>query len=392
VSSLVALLLMAGPFSSSDFEVGFGNWSEPTNTGAHTMTLSVAAAHRGAMGLRAHDQRLTSESSAGPLSKHVLPANQQRLYSRLWARWSNIALGSDDTLFMGVYRSAPSSTVAGVNLSPGSPNTLVLDSNTTVILADGGQGGPINTIRLFPDGGLNASWHLIETYVETKPGNTVDVALACDGVLVAGPRRMASSFGPLTYAELGFIYEYGVWSGDLDIDDVRLSTDPMPSKFAVSGPSQVAQGSCVPFSVSLVSSFDGGLAPAFANTPFAPNVTGGVAYGTPTCQIGPFAFTPDASVVQIGVLFGTPGRATLSATDPQGDLLPSAVLSVTVVAPDAGPGVDAGPPTLGPARRLGVGCSAVPSTECGLAAVVLLHRARRRARQPRLGAWRNCTH
>ncbi|MBK7861319.1 MAG: hypothetical protein IPJ65_22445 [Archangiaceae bacterium] len=251
---------------SDDFESGHllgtetpaGAWQAMSGATPNTLTLTSAAAHRGAFGLRSHDEDAAAASGYGHAVKRATAARDGDLYLRLWLRRSALtATGSIIPLW-----------VIGAPFVPPGANQLLLISPTGELECLGFDARGMNsstraTVTLRPD------WHLVEVATLGMGTSRGERVLWLDGVELTRKSLIDWSGGSFREVALGEPWANdAAWVGDLDFDDVRWGAAPLASKLALDVSGVGATSGCAPLAVRLLDS-SGQAAPADDDTPVA---------------------------------------------------------------------------------------------------------------------------
>lgn len=319
---LLPSLAFAQVLGEFDFETpadGGGIHLNVLGTGVQYDQLG-AAAHRDLLGAR-FDKAVVASPDRSLLS--FTPIDQTTVYSRFWIRWNRIDPATDAVVFLSLHRVSPGGAVFALSARNGATQAeYEIDMNGQV---DGGQ----SRTSTFPTGVVvDRQWHLIELRSVIE-GAFVQCAAAIDGNVVFSRRSPDQSSGLFTYQELGVVYLYNdLYGGQFDLDDLRLSSAPLPSRWRLDGPAELARSACTPIRAELTDAWDGGVTSTSQPAELTVDAQGVEVFSEATCSSrGAITVSANASSV---TFFVRPTSQPIALQARSVDLLPSNTLAPTL--------------------------------------------------------------
>ncbi len=247
---LSSLAADAQPFAQ-DFEAGsFGAWQLHPATG-QTASVTSAAAHRGALGVRFTDTETTINSNPGTYLYLPLEMTMVDVYERGWAR---VEFSGGRTLIFGVSWQPTGGGANGVTYDQGE-----LHGAEQPALANGGAGYANEPLNFTAD---DAGWMLIEGATLNRGAGNATMMYAVNGQelrRVTGQSAYSSAYDSFN---IGQVYSNGPLLGHVDFDDVRADSQPMPSRLKWAVIEAAVAQHCTEVKIELSSSWvgiDGGL-------------------------------------------------------------------------------------------------------------------------------------
>lgn len=279
----------------------------------------AAAAHRDQLGAR-FDKAVVASTTRGLLA--FSPIDRATLSSRFWLRWNRIDPGTEAVVFLALHRASPGGAVCSVVARNGASGAeYEIDMNG---LDDAGT-----HTSTFPTGVvIDRQWHLMELSATTT-GAFVDCAAAIDGNVVFNQRSPDRSSGLITYQELGVVYLYNdLFGGQVDFDDLRLSAEPLPSRWRLDGPAELPRGGCTPIRAELANVWDGGVATTSQPASLTVDAQGAEVFSDSACSAaGAITVPANGSSVTFYV---RPTAVPIAIQGRSIDLLPSNTLTPTL--------------------------------------------------------------
>jgi hypothetical protein len=259
VPCLIAQLVLAqATIFSDDFESGAlltsampaGRWDAMYVEPGTSYAPSPGARHRGQLGVRLTDGVSGNGTTSSSWLRRELPNATGDRYVRFWFRTQN-SNGSGFVKFMNIHGTTQSLTLSeAVVDGPG-------------LAAELGAFGPMTTLPLI-DSGISyqpGTWYLVEVSA-TGVGTTAGAArLWIDGVRRAEVTGLDWSTIITNWFFIGEGWCNLSWTGELDFDDVRVSTTPPASRLTWKTSGELRPGECTELAVRLEDS-EGNVAPA----------------------------------------------------------------------------------------------------------------------------------
>lgn len=357
---LVASVAVAQPsVLADDFEGRARPDTAPWDYGTTdegVLQLTAAAAHRGAAGLRLDDQNAGTGQNVGSKVAHEKLGNAPASsWLRLWFRSAQLTQPGRQVVAQLGFGSG--------NTTTGRQQEIVLTGSR--LTSDGRTTAGFTTTEAFVT--LDGGWHLLELGWEGVGTSQGTRELFVDGTSAIRFENQAFGWPQSAQAvAVGGVFVERSFVGQLDFDDVRLSTDPPASQFGVVGDALV--GRCTPLRLELRDSRQGvvELAPTELRLEVALEGADGAVHFGDGCDGGTHGLISAGTRGPwvVSVLANATGPATVVV---QSDDLLTSRAPVNVVAEVAPPGF------------LVCGCAQLDGSAVLLAALVAV--ARRRARR-----------
>ncbi|MDP2273157.1 MAG: hypothetical protein Q8N23_31490 [Archangium sp.] len=289
-----------------------------------SMSISMAAAHRGSFGVRLID----GQSAPGNAADTALFDDTAPMFGDFHARsWVRVVA----TNGMGAPIIAQLTNAQGQ-----SPSLIDLKLRPNLDLVMGGFGADAGYSEFSADAGLSlGAWHLLEFTVTGAGTSDGGRAVWLDGRLVLEQRSVDFSGPRMSVGRLAVGEPYADdrrWLGTIDFDDVRSAGVPLASRLEVQAPGAGFLGECLPFEVQARASLGGGLASLGESAPIELDAGGGASlFVDPSCAVpgDQVVMPPAASVTSLSFRATQPTFVILATTP---DLL-SGSRGVTVLAP-----------------------------------------------------------
>ncbi len=327
-------------------EIPPGMWDTKDVPAEQTLAPGPAAAHRGDAGLELLDRLSAAGSGSEGRIQLRHPPRTGDLYLRVWIR----VYASNDAGAINVL-SIDGRVLGIVDLQ------LKLDDGTLSVGTR--QAGDVYRAQTFPLTVEPPGWHLVELAATGSGGTTGSVSLWINGLRLYSrtPQDFSDADRALHGVSLGETFSADRrFVGDLHFDDVRVSAQPLASRFTleeVSAPEPHLAGDCVPLQLTLrdVTLTRAVAAPYVVDAQLTLSSDAGVeAYSDSACLSGLTAASMSSSATTLYVKASGPGGATVSAASV--DFLPSQPLTLTF-----GPRSEE-PTPLGPAHYpVACGCA-----------------------------------
>lgn len=354
----------SGTLLASDPQPGAWQWDSVDRPGV-SITASMAAAHRGRFGISQVDANQGSGSGVSNDLSVGFAASTAPLYARLWLRMA--AMNTPG--FVMAWQLHGNSTVGTVTeftiYDDLSIEARAWDKTSSLVST---AGPPVLEI---------GRWHLVE--VETLGVGTAAGALRIfvDGSPYAMVTGVDWSGIYVTHMNLGEPWASLAWTGELQFDDVRLSTTRPAERIRVSTDASIPLevGGCLPVEVSLAD-VEGAPAPApYEVVPALEAAPPGSFHADAACTQEPGALTIARGASSTVVYFrpAQEGATLIRASHP--DFLSAAELAL-----DVQPAVSP-PLPLTSVLKVGCGCESAQASASqgvlGWAVFELLRRSRR---------------